>query len=141
MQGVGQYEAGQTRSQLLKSNTQIAGAQAISEEKAGAINEETVRMKGTALLGQQVAQTGANNLQQAGTPAQVGASTALVNEMNALQTRNNALRRAWGFQVQGASDTFQSKEAATGGDFSGAGSILAGGAKAYTQEKATGSWF
>jgi hypothetical protein len=65
----------------------------------------------------------------------------MISEMNALQTRNNALRRAWGFQVQGASDTFQSKQAASAGDFSGAGSILSGGAKAYDQYEATGRWF
>jgi hypothetical protein len=61
--------------------------------------------------------------------------------MDALQTRNNALRKAWGFEVQGASDQFQSKQANTGGIISGVGSILSGGAKAYEQYNQTGSFF
>lgn len=141
MQGVGAYEAGQTRSQLYRTNAQIAGEQAQSELAAGAYNESAVRMRGTAMEGQQVAQIGANNLQQTGTPAQVVASARMVNEMDALQTRNNAMRKAWGFQVQEASDAFQSKQAATGSYFSAAGSILTGGAKAYEQHNSTGSWF
>jgi hypothetical protein len=141
MQGVGQYEAGQSRSQLYRANASIAGQQAQSEAQAGATNEEMQRMKGTAFTGQQVAQIGASNLQQAGTSAQVVANSAEINEMNALQTRNNALRKSWGFQVQEASDSFQSKEASTAGDFSAAGSILTGGAKAASQYNSTGSFF
>lgn len=141
MQGVGAYEAGQTRSQLFRSNATVAGEQAQSELQAGAYNESSIRMKGVALTGQQVAQIGAGNLQQAGTPGQVVASTAMINEMDALQTRNNSMRKAWGFQVQEASDTFQSKEASTAGDFSAAGSILTGGAKAMKEYNSTGTWF
>jgi len=141
MQGVGQYEAGQTRSQLFRANAGIAVQQAQSEAQAGATNEEAARLRSTALTGQQVAAIGGSNLQQTGTPAQVVASSAEIGEMNALQTRNNALRRAWGFSVQSASDSFQAKQASSAGDFSGAGSILTGGAKALKEYNATGSWF
>lgn len=139
--GVGAYEAGQTRSLLYRANASIAAQQAQSEREAGAYGEQMVRMRGAALQGQQIAQIGASNLQQAGTPSQVVASSAMVNEMDALQTRNNAMRKAWGFQVQGISDTFQSKQAATGGIFSGVGSILSGGARAAEQYNQTGSFF
>lgn len=139
--GVSQYEAGQEKSRLFNANASIAGQQSQSEAAAGAYNETAVRMRGAAVTGQQVANTGAGNLQQAGTPAQVIASTAGVNEMDALQTRNNALRRAWGFRVQQVSDLQQGDFAKSAGDFNAAGSILTGGAKAYTQEKAAGSWF
>jgi hypothetical protein len=61
--------------------------------------------------------------------------------MDALQTRNNALRRAWGFQVQAASDQKQEAFASTSADLNAAGSILGGGAKAYTQSQAAGGWF
>lgn len=141
MSGVSQYEAGQTRSQLFRTNADIAMRQGQSEAQAGAYNEEMVRMKGNALVGQQTAQIGAGNLTQGGTSGQVVASTRMINEMDALQTRNNALRRAWGFQVQAASDTFQSEQAQRAGINSGLGSVLAGGAKAFTQEQSSGSWF
>lgn len=141
MGGVGNYEAGKTRSLLFRANASIAAQQARSELEAGAYNESMVRMRGAALQGQQVAQIGASNLQQAGTPSQVVASTAMVNEMDALQTRNNSLRKAWGFEVQQVSDNFQSKQAATAGVTEGIGSILNGGAKAYEQYSQTGSFF
>lgn len=141
LSGVAQYEAGQTRSNLLRSNAAVAGMQSQSELDAEARNESALRMRQSAIRGQQVAQTGANNLQQAGTPAQVQASTAQINEVDILNMRNNAMRKAWGFQVQQVSDTFQSKQAGTIGDMAGAGSILAGGGKAYEQYNATGEFF
>lgn len=141
LQGVGQYEAGQTRAGLFRANADIAGAQAQSEVQAGSTNADRILMRGNAVTGQQVAAIGANNLQQGGTNAQVVAGTAMVNEMDALQTRNNAMRRAYGFQVQQASDQFQAGQASKASGFSAAGSILAGGAKAYQQDQSTGKWF
>lgn len=140
-QGVGAYEAGETRSQLYRANATIAQRQAQSEAAAGAYNENIVRMRGEALEGQQVAQIGAGNLQQGGTPALVVAGTRMVNEMDALQTRNNALRRAWGFEVQNVSDAFQAEQAKRAGLFSGSGSILTGGAKALNEYNTSGSFF
>jgi len=104
LQGASQYQAGQTKASLFRANAAVAGAQSQAEQQAGSYNESMQRMKAAALTGQQVAQIGANGLQQRGTPAQVVADTAEVSEMDALQTRNNALRRAWGFQVQEVSD-------------------------------------
>lgn len=139
--GVAQYDAGEERRTLFNANAGIAQRQAQSEEAAGATNELAVRMRGAAMTGQQVAQIGASNLQQTGTPAQVVASTAAINERDALQTRNNALRRAWGFSVQEASDRQQAGFAQTAGEFNAAGTILGGGAKSYSEYKAAGSWF
>lgn len=141
LSGVSQYESGQEKSSLFRANAGIAGAQAQSEAQAGAYNESLIKMKGAQVEGQQVANTGANNLQQTGTPAQVIASTAMVNEMDALQTRNNALRRAYGFRTQQTSDLTQSDFAKSSGDFNAAGSILSGGAKSYDQFNKAGSWF
>ena len=140
-QGVGQYEEGEERSNLYKVNAGIAQKQAASEIAAGNYNANAIRMRGDALIGQQVAQTGGNNLQQAGTPAQVASSTRQISEMDALQTMNNARRRAWGFQVQGGSDRLQAGFAANSGLNRGLDTILAGAGKAYGEEKATGSWF
>ena len=139
--GVSQYEAGEEKSRLFRANAGVAGAQAQSEEAAGSYAENAVRMRGAATTGQQVAQIGANNLQQSGTPAQVVASTSEINEMDALQTRNNALRKAWGFQVQQGSDEQQAAFAKGAAPFNAAGTILSGGAKAYSQDQSAGSWF
>ena len=141
LQGVSQFEAGQTRREIYSADQDIALRQSQSEAQAGAANENAVRLRGKAIEGQQIANTGANNLQQAGTPAQVVAGTAGTNELDALTTRNNALRRAWGFQVQGASDALQSDLVSKSGKFNAEGSILSGASKAYTESNAAGSWF
>jgi hypothetical protein len=138
--GVSQFEAGETKSSLFKANQGVAIAQAQSEEAAGSYNESAQLRRGAAMTAQQINQIGGGNLQQAGTPAQVVASTAEVNEMDALQIRNNAARKAWGFRVQAASDQLQSEFAKSSGDFNAAGTILGGGAKAYTQAQAAGGW-
>lgn len=135
------YRAGRTRGALFRANADIAGMQARSEMDAGAYAENIARMHGAALEGQQVAQIGANNLQQAGSPAQVVADSARLSEINALETRNNALRRAWGFEVQSESDRFQAKQAERGGVMDLAGSILSGGVKAFDEYGQAGGWF
>ena len=141
LRGVGEFEAGQARGRLFNANEDIARRQFQSEAEAGAYNENMVRMRGAALEGQQVAQIGSSNLQQTGTPAQVVAGSRMVNEMDALQTRNNALRRAWGFEVQGESDAFQANQVRRAGAMNGFGSILAGSGAAYKEASETGSWF
>lgn len=132
MRGVGEYEAGETRSNLFRANSDIARFQSTSEEEAAAYNEQGMRMREAATEGKQVAQIGASNLQQTGTEAQVVASTRMVNEMDILTQRNNALRRAWGFQVQGASDQEQAQFAQRAGVNEAFGSILSGGARAMS---------
>lgn len=137
--GVSQYEAGQERRTLFNANAGIASRQAQSEEAAGSFNESLIRRRGTQVQGQEVANIGANNLTQAGTNAQVVASTAATNELDALTTRNNAMRKAWGFKVQESSDEQQAGFAQSAGIGSGIGSILTGGARAFTQSQAAGS--
>jgi len=141
LSGVSRYEAGATRSRLFDANAAIADRQAQSEAQAGAYNEELVRMKGAAIEGQQVAQIGAGNLQQRGTPAQVVASSRMINEMDAIQVRNNALRRAWGFEVQGASDRVQAGMSRAAGFFGGVGTVIGGSAEAVKQSEAAGGWW
>jgi hypothetical protein len=115
--------AGGTRANLERANAQIADQQAKSEMDAGAYNANLIRQRGAKVAGQQVASIGANNLQQGGTPSQVVGDTARATELSALTENNNALRRAWGFQVQGASDRTQADLAEQGGILSGIGTL------------------
>ena len=130
-QGIAQFESGKTRSELLNTNAEIADAQARSEEQAGGYNANLVRLRGARQQGQQVASIGGNNLQQGGTNALVVAGAARMNELDALQTQNNALRRAWGFDVQATSDREQSGLAEEGGLLSGLGSLINAGGRYY----------
>ena len=128
-----QIQAGNTKASLDTQNAAIADQQAKSEVNSGNVNANLMRQKGAQVTGQQISAIGANNLQQAGTPSQVVAGTAGATELNVLNTQNNALRRAWGFQVQGASDREQASLAKQGGMLSGIGSLASGGASLYNK--------
>lgn len=141
IKGIGAYEAGQERGSLFRLNEDIANKQAASEFAAGAYNANAVGMRAKAIEGQQVATIGASNLTQAGTPAQVVAGTAAINEMDRLQVLNNAARKAWGFEVQGESDRLQAGFARRAGTNEALGTILGGSAKAYTELQNGGTWF
>lgn len=141
IKGLASFESGNTRSRLFDANASIADRQANSEIAAGNYNYNSVKMRGAAIEGQQVNAIGANNLQQSGTNAKVVADTAAINEMDALQTRNNAMRRAWGFEVQASSDRTQAGMAENAGVMDAAGGILSGSAKAYDEYSKTRSWF
>jgi hypothetical protein len=130
-----QFTAGRDRDYLEKANESIAQTQAKSEFSAAAYNTNIARMRARSIMGTQVANTGANNLQQGGTPSEVIASTAKTQEANALQIQNNAMRRAWGFEVEGSSDQYQGDQAERGGILSGLGTLAstAGGSyKSYS---------
>ena len=139
--GVSAFEAGNARSKLFNANADIATEQMQSEVAAGNYGYGMVKLRGAAIEGQQVAQIGANNLRQGGTNANVVADSAMFNEMDALTTRNNAMRRAWGFEVQAVSDRTQAGMSESAGINEAFGSVLSGSAKAYDQYKKTGSWF
>jgi len=131
MKAGGDVKQGKTKSSLLDANAIIADEQAKSEVAAGSYNANLVRTRGQKIQGQQVAAIGANNLTQGGTNADVVAQSARQNEMDALQTTNNALRRAWGFQVQASSDRFQSSAVEKAGMMSGIGDLVSAGGQAY----------
>lgn len=125
------YQAGKTKDALEQANASIADQQAKSEMASGSYNANLARLKGKAIQGQQVSAIGANNLQQGGTNATVVADTAGAQEGNALQIQQNALRRAWGFSVQGASDRFQGNLAEQGGILSGIGDLASTAGSLY----------
>lgn len=132
MKAAGDYNAGQAKGRLNDMNARIADEQAKSEMATGSYNADIVRRKGAKIMGQQVAAIGANNLQQTGTNATVVAETARTTETDALMTQNNSLRRAWGFQVQGASDRYQGQLDRSAGVMSGIGDIVGGVSSMYT---------
>ena len=65
------------------------------------------------------------------------ADTARASELDALQQQNNALRRSWGFEVQGASDRFQAPLAEQGGILSGLGTLANTAGKYYNSTQNT----
>lgn len=141
LSGIDRYEAGKERATLFNANASVADRQAQSEAAAGSYGETMVRMRGAATTGKQVAAIGASNLQQGGTPQQVVSTSAELNEMDALTTRNNALRKAWGYEVQAESDRLQAGFATRAGSAGAIESVLGGSAKAYTAAQEAGGWW
>ena len=141
LNGVGQYESAQERAKLFRANSGIAAAQSQSTLAAAATNESAQRLRAQATTGQQVAAIGANGLQQTGTNAQVVASTSALNELSALEIRNNAARKAWGYQVEEESDQQQGDFAAHSGVTQALGSVISGGARSSDQATKAGGWF
>jgi hypothetical protein len=121
--GASKVASGETEANLERANAGIADQQAKSEMSAAGYNANLVRLRGGKALGQIVSGSGANNLQQGGTVQRNVEDTARATELGAITTSNNALRRAWGFEVQGASDRTQAGLDEGAGLLSGLGSF------------------
>ena len=127
-----QYASGQASRSLMYMNAGLAGEQAKSEASAGAYNEGQIRKKYAAVEGAQVNAIGANNLQVSGSALRMLTDTAKAGEMDALQTRNNALRKAFGYQVQAVGDRFQGDMDARIGTMRAVGTALNTATSLYT---------
>lgn len=131
MNAYSQYAAGQMSQKLANANSKIAAQQADSEVKAGAYNENLSRQRTAAVEGQQVNDTGAENLTVSGSALRMIGDTARAGEKDALTIRNNALRRAWGFSVQGAGDRYSGQADAASGTLNAAGTLIGGAGRVY----------
>jgi len=85
-------------------------------------------------IGTQEAQVGGSGLSMSGSPLRAIQNTAYFGAQDLARIQTNAARRAWGFDVTQAGDQFKAQQAKTSGIFSGVGSLITSGARAY------GSW-
>lgn len=136
------------QSQVAENNAQLAGYQAQQEELIGQTQEQNVRLRGAQTYGAQRASLAANGVDLGeGSANEILASTAYLNERDALTTRDNALRRAWGYKVQAQNLTSSSRAYSAAADsispdMAGATSLLGGAAGVadswYRYQKAFG---
>ena len=139
--GVGQYEAGQARSQaaayqaqVAANNAEIARRNATMDIQSGETAAVNQGLKTAQRVGQEKATQGASGLDvNSGSAVAVRAGTAQVGMLDALTIRSNAAKKAYGEQVQATSDTAQSQllsaessQAATAGEIGAAGTLLSG---------------
>lgn len=118
---------------LMRANAGIAGAQAQSEQQAGAQQAEMMRQATDQKIGRQEASVGGSNLTLSGSPLRAIENTAYFGARDVAQVQTNAARKAWGFQVNQAGDQFRAKQDDQAGMFNTMGSLITSGAKAYGQ--------
>lgn len=146
----GAYQQGQSSKDLANYNAQVdqnnAKAKQYAAEDAsrrGGIAEDAHRAKVRQMLGTQRATMAANGGDLTDQSSMnILSDTARYGELDALTLRSNAAREAWGLNVQADNDLaqaagsrFQGRAAARAGTMSAAGTLLNGGAQAYSAYK------
>lgn len=131
-------EAGFERAIAL-SNAGEARRVAADTRAAGHEAESAYLTKVAQLTGRQRATFAANNVEQSGTALDVMADTAGEGAADASRIRSNAIREAWGYDVEAKNqDTraqfakYAGKAAKKGGILTGGAQLLGGGYKLYS---------
>lgn len=107
-QAKAQRQAGETNAAIANQNKKIADLNAQDALNQGAADAAEKRTKTRLILGQQRAAIAANNVElSTGTALEVLGDTALFGATDEQRLRENASRRAWGFQVQGQNAQWQ----------------------------------
>jgi hypothetical protein len=107
----------------------------------GAVEEQKQRDKARAAMGQQRAALAANGIDTAtGTGSLLLADSAGMGEFDALTVRNNALKQAYGLNVQANNLRAEGQNALIKGQNEAFGTVLTGGSKVYGMGKEAGWW-
>jgi hypothetical protein len=151
--GLGAMESGQAQqnaanyqAQVAQINAGIAKQNATMEMAAGETAANTVSMKTRAAVGKTMAGQAASGIDvNSGSFVDARASEAELGMLDALTTRANAARGAYGYEVQATSDIAQSQldimqgqQAKEAGEISGIGSLISGASGAAVSAKKFG---
>lgn len=139
-QGNAQAASAQYNAQVADMNAKLAERQARDVVERGQVEEQQQRAKTAAIMGQQKAAMAANGVDlKFGSPLDTLVDTATMGELDALTIRANTYReerdtRQQAANLRGQSGMYraEAKSAKTGGYLNAFGTILGGGAKAYT---------
>lgn len=101
LQADAQKAQGEYNAQVAENNAAMARRQADDANALGTREMERASWRSRAIMGQQRASIAANNLDPTmGTPADILGESALFGEMEQQDIRLNALRQAWGYNVE-----------------------------------------
>jgi hypothetical protein len=134
LSATGKYQSGQYAKKVMGYNASVADLQAQDALERGAVLEQRRRVGTRQLIGAERTSLAAQNVVVGqGSAASVEGSAAYIGELDALTIRNNAMREAWGYQVQAYDYRRRGKFAAAEGTMGaistilgGAGSLLSG---------------
>jgi hypothetical protein len=123
----GKWQEAKQQAAVSKSNQYLAQYNAQSERRVGEDESQAVYRQRAQIVGEQRSRHGASDLGLAsGTPLELGEDTARQAEMDAVTARNNAARRAWGFEVEAAQHKFAAKAYKDSAKYLGLKPILKG---------------
>ena len=120
-----QRAAGKYEQQVAERNATIADQQAEQAKQIGNIDEERQLRRVRAALGSQRAALAANGIDvNSGTALDLQAETAGFGAADALNLRSNALREAWGFNVEATNQRNSGRAARAQGRNAAIGTML-----------------
>jgi hypothetical protein len=118
-------EAGKAEQRAADQNAAVARNQSEQAKQIGNIEEERQLRRVRAALGTQRATLAANGLDvNSGTALDLQAETAGFGAADALNLRANALRQAWGFDVEAVNQTNRGRAARAAGRNQAIGTLL-----------------
>jgi hypothetical protein len=124
VQAVGAYNSANAqkntyayKAQIAAQNAQIANQQASQAIINGQTAEQNIRLQGAQVIGSQRASMAANGVDLGqGSANEALTTTKYITERDALTTKDNALRQAWGYQVQAVNATNEGRIDTYAGD-------------------------
>jgi dienelactone hydrolase len=128
----GIYQQGQNAKKMSDYNADLTKVKADDALSAGAIAEDKQRAKVRQIQGAQTAQMGGSGgVIGEGNFGDILDQTSRFGELDALTTRSNALKAAWGLQTQANADTLQGALAANAGGVNAVGTLLSASPNIY----------
>lgn len=139
-QGRAEQASANYNAKVMDMNAKIAERQARDAIERGQMEEQQQRMKTSQIIGQQRAAMAANGVDLGyGSPLDTLVDTATMGELDALTIRANTYREERDIRQQGLNSTAQASalraggaNAARGGFMGAFGTVLGGGARAYS---------
>jgi hypothetical protein len=132
MQAQGQREAGRRDEMVANQNAQIADAQAEQARLIGGMEEQRVYQNIRRTLGSQRAGFGAANVDaSSGSALDIQTETAQFGAADATIARANAMRQAWGFDVEAQQQREGGRYARRTGENRARTTLLTSAADAY----------
>lgn len=130
--GIGDYSAAMNNAKAMKANAAELERAAADTAVRGGIETMRVKQQGEALQGQQKAAMAANGLDfSSGTGADISAKASADTQFDAMTVQSNAMREAYGLNVQAIQQRYQAKAAKRQAQIGLAGSLLGSGSQAW----------
>jgi hypothetical protein len=130
------YKQGRDQASIAERNAAVSNAAATDAINRGLNEEEQVRRKGYRIAGSQRSGMAASGIDiGSGSAVNLQADTAAMTELDALTTRSNSIREAWGLTQQAAIQKFEGQSALSAAKWRAGSSLLEGAMDAYPYYK------
>lgn len=132
LDSVGKVKAGNAAKRAGEFNAQVAELQADDALQRGREDESRIRQGVRVGIGSQRAGFAGQNVDVgSGSAVDVQADAAYLGELDALTTRNNAMREAWGYRVEAQNYRMGGQQAQSASRWNAAGTVLGGATSLY----------